>query len=423
MAAKLVIKDGNPVWLSASIIPSTDQVVSPNSSPQISAIHENSQNVFVYVKVENAGTVDLGLCSCSNVGPWAIPISFSGFLANASGNTSQTQSGVTFSATPLGDSLTGSGFSHPFGFPGSGRRAWAWSPDGRFFAYVASPNGPDWFLTIVTIQDVIRSDGSTVSKGQIIATANGIYAGPPDWTNDNFSWAGSKAVLAHGDYTGGTGLCRTLVCPESPIPNYYGELIPKTSGLDWAFLVSPCGGAVAFVPRILQASVGSRDLYIVSTANAKTIQLKMNNAPTSVSIVGANPSINTTQHAANGVQVNTGSGSLVSIDDPECTLVGGNVVVRVDRVKASTLPTANLGVLPVGVAYLGSLLASHSQWVQVKNSYDWNNQSENHWCLLAQAYTEDNTTIPRPWDGQAQNIPPFPLSNDNCAQRNIEILS
>lgn len=94
-------------------------------------------------------------------------------------------------------------------------------------------------------------------------------------------------------------------------------------------------------------------------------------------------------------------------------------MVRVDRVKSTTLPSANLGVLPVGTAVLGKLQVGKNIWVQVPNQNGWANQSEKHWCLLAQAYTVDGATVPRPWDGQATN--PFPIANENCAQRNIEI--
>jgi hypothetical protein len=88
------------------------------------------------------------------------------------------------------------------------------------------------------------------------------------------------------------------------------------------------------------------------------------------------------------------------------------------------LPTANLGVLPVGTAALGVLRQGQSAWVQVPNTNasGWANQSERHWCLLAQAYTADGTTIPRSWNGQASNPPPFPVTLQNSAQRNIEIL-
>ena len=425
MPAKLRIQDGNPVWLSTSIIPSKDTVVSPNSSPSLATIQVNSNNVFVYVKVENTGTVDLGACPCTNLGALAQPSFFQGFVANTNASTTQTQAGVTFTVSTFGDSISGSGINYSFGFPGSGRRAWAWSPDNRFFAYVSSPNGPDWSLTIVALQDITRSNGSIVSKNQVALSTSGIFAGSSAaqyWTNANFGWGGSKAVIASGAYAGGPGFIVSLACPEASNPNVWGNLFPSFPGqIDWTFLVSPCGSAVVLAPKRLTSTAPPQSFLLISTATATQIQFRKNNAPQSISSTGANVLITTTAHAANGVTVNTGNGTTVTVDDPDCTLVGGGIVVRVDRVKASTLPSANLGVVSVGTAVLGRLDVGQNRWVQVPNQNGWANQSEKHWCLLAQAYTSDSTTVPRSWDGQATNAPAFPIANENCAQRNIEI--
>lgn len=425
MAAGLRIQDGNPIWLSQSIIPSKDTVVSPSSSPSLATVQVNSTGVFTYVKVENTGTVDLGTCSCP-VGAWPVASLFSGFLANPNASTTDSRAGFTFTAGTFGDSISGTGVNFSFGLSASGRRAWAWSPDNRFFAYVGSPNGPDWFLTIVALQTVTRSNGTVVNKGQAaVSGASGLFAGPPFWTNANFGWAGVKAVIAAGAYAGGSGIVRSVACPEAPPNNVYGDLIPDFPGqVGWTHLSSPCGSVVALVPRILNSSAGTRDVQLISTATATVISFRKNNAPTSVSIVGPNPSIVTNQHAANGVRVNTGSGAFVDVDDPDCTAVGGGVAVTVDRVKASTLPSANLGVLPVGSGVVGLLRVGQSAWVQVPNTNPsgWANQAEKHWCLLAQAYTSDGTTIPKPWNGQAGAPPPFPVALNHCAQRNIEIM-
>jgi hypothetical protein len=425
MTAKLRIQDGNPVWLSGSIVPSKDLAVSPNSSPNLATIHVNSTDVFVYVKVENTGTVDLGTCTCTATGAWAAPQFFAGFLGNTTATTTQTQGGVTFSASSINDTLSGSGINVQFGSVASGRRAWAWSPDGRYFAYVASPNGPDWSLTIVALQSITRSNGTTVAKGQTAASGNGIFAGTNAaqwWNNANFGWAGSHSVFSAGAYAGGPGLSLSLICPEAPSPGTWGDLLPSFPGqVDWAFLVSPCGTMVAFAPKRLTTTAPPQDFFQISTETAAQTPFRKNNAATSVSSTGANVSLTTTAHAANGVTINTGNGTTVTVDDPDCTAVGGSITVRVDRVKASTLPTANLGVLPVGTATLGVLKVGKSAWVQVPNQNGWANQSEPHWCLLAQAYTADGTTVPRAWDGQAASPPPFPLALDNCAQRNVQI--
>ena len=423
MVAKLLIKDGNPAWLSTSVVPSKDLVVSPSSSPTLAAVHVTSTNVFVYVKVENTGNVDLGACSCTALGAWALPVFFAGFGGSTSFSTTVTQAGVTFKASASGDSLNGPGISQFFGISASGRRAWAWSPDNSFFAYVGSPNGNDWFLTIVALQNVTRSNGATVAKGQIAASGNGVFAGPPNWTAQNFGWAGSRAVIASGAYAAGPGIARSLTCPLAPPGASWGELAPSFPGqVDWAHLVSPCGAFVAFAPKRLTGSAPPQNFFLVSTATAQVVSFRKNNANTSVASTGASPSISTQAHSANGVKINTGNGSIVDVDDPECTFVGAGIVVRVDRVKASTLPSANLGVVAVGTATLGQLAAGKSAWVQVPNVNGWDNQSEAHWCLLGQTHTTDGTTIPRAWNGQLPMPPPFPLSSDLCAQRNIEIL-
>jgi hypothetical protein len=431
MPAALRIQDGTPVWASQAIVPSRDTVLSPGSSPAVAAIQVSSTDVFVYVRVENTGTVDLGVCTCSPVpAAWTPVVLFQGFHASPTQQTSQTQGGVTFTARPStdasGDTLSGGGINFSFGVVSGNRRAWAWSADGRFFAHAASAftAGSDWDLTVVALQDVTRSNGTVVRKGQAaVSGSSGLFAGA--WNNGQFGWALSKAVVVAGAAAGTSGITRSVACPEAPGGATFGDLIPSFPGqVDWIHLVSPCGAVVAFVPKLLNATAPQQGIELVSTATAQRVQFRRNNAPTSVTIVGANPLITTTQHGANGVTINTGSGATTTVDDPDCTLVGGGVKVTVDRVKASTLPSANLGVAAVGTASLGVLRQGQSAWVQVPNTNasGWAHQSERHWCLLAQAYTADGTTIPRPWNGQAASPPAFPLSLQNCAQRNIEIL-
>jgi hypothetical protein len=419
MAATLLIQDGNPVWLSPSIVPSKDTVIPTSLPPTLATVHVSSNDVYVYVKVENNGTVGFGGCSCSALGAWNPPPFFSGFFASKTLTKTDMNFGVTFTAGPSGDSLSGA-VSKFIGISASGIRAWAWSPDGRYFAYVGSPNGPDWFLTIYALQDITRPNGTTVAKGQVAAQANGLYAG--NFGPTTFGWAGSKAVVSAGKGAGGTGIARSVTCPEAPAGATWGETVPDFPGqLDWSHLVSPCASVVAIVPKILLAAIGSRNAYLVSTATAALTPFKKNNVSTTVTITGANPSISTTAHAANGVSVVTGSGT-ITVDDPDCTAITTGVTVHVDRVKASTLPSANLGVVSVGTAVAGPLPVGGSRWAQVPPPIGWANQTETHWCLLAQAYTSDNTTIPVAWNGQAAAPPPFPLGSSNCAQRNIDIV-
>jgi hypothetical protein len=426
MPPTLRITDGNPIWLSQSIIPSKDMVVSPGSSPTVAAISVSSQDVFVYVKVDNTGNVDLGQCSCTAVvpAPWSVPVFFGGFAASPpTAQTTQQNAGTTFTRTAYGDSISGTGFNHSFGLA-AGQCSWAWSPDGRFFAHVVSSSlgGTDWYMSVVALQDVTRPNGTTINKGQQAAQSNGVFAG--GWTNGSFfGWARSKAVVVSGASPGG-GTSLTVTCPLSPGGNSYGNLIPATPGqVDWVNLASPCGSVVAITPRVLVAG-NQRDITPVWTETALAKPFNKNNVPSSgVTITGPNPSITTVQHAANGVQIVTGSGT-VTVDDPDCTNVaGGGVVAWVDRVKASTLPSANLGVLSVGSAAASMIKQGQSLWVQVPNTNPagWSNQGAPHWCLLAQAYTSDGTTIPKPWNGQATSPPAFPIALINCAQRNVMI--
>lgn len=419
MAANLLIQDGTPVWLSPSIIPSKDTVIPTTTPPTLATIKVSSTDVFVYVKVENNGTVDLGTCSCTTLGPWSASPFFSGFFASKTGTSpADTKFGVTFVAGPMGDSLSGA-VNKYLGISASGLRAWAFSPDGRYFAWVTSPSGPDWYLVIIALQDITRSDGTIVTKGNIVAQTNGVYA--TNFGPTTFGWAGSKAVVASGKGAGGTGIARSVTCPEATGGATWGEFVPDFPGmLDWAYLVSPCAAVVAIVPKILNAAVGSRNAYLVSTSAAAIIPFKKLNVMATVTITGAAPSINTTAHTANGVSIVTGSGT-VTVDDPECTGVITGITVHVDRVKASTLPTANLGVVSVGSASSGPLLVGATRWVQVPSPSGWANQSETHWCLLAQGYTNNKTTIPVAWNGQATMPVAFPTAKDNCAQRNVDI--
>jgi hypothetical protein len=142
MAAGPRIAHGNPIWLSPSIIPSKDTVVSPMSSPTLAVVKVTSQDVFIYVKVDNISTVGFRPCSCTATGAWTNPTIFSGFLGNPLATSSASRFGTTFTASPSGDSLSGA-VNFLFTSAASARRVWDWSPDGRFFAYVASPNGND----------------------------------------------------------------------------------------------------------------------------------------------------------------------------------------------------------------------------------------------------------------------------------------
>src|SRR5947208_2834197 len=106
MSVILRTKDGSPAWVSSSIVPSRDKVVSSASGPHLATVQVNSADVFVYVNVENPGTVDLGLCPCSAQLPaaWARAPAFSGFLDSTTQSPTDTRGAFVFHASPGGDS-------------------------------------------------------------------------------------------------------------------------------------------------------------------------------------------------------------------------------------------------------------------------------------------------------------------------------
>lgn len=268
---------------------------------------------------------------CDETGAWSTPVLFQQFLAADPATAKQypAQFGVAFTASTSGDSLSGAGINLQFGSSGSKRRAWAWSPDGRFFAYVSSANGPDWNLTIVALQEVRRSDCSIVAKGKVAATASGIFAAGQSplqsWNNSQFGWAGSKAVSASGAYSGGSGIIRSLICPEAAGSNrVWSELVPDRAGqIDWLALVSPCELAVAFAPKKLNPSAPALEFLLVSTASAQQAHFRKNNASQNVTTTGLNPSITTNSHAKNGVRIDRGDGTTIEVDDPDSLFRAG----------------------------------------------------------------------------------------------------
>jgi hypothetical protein len=454
MTARVIIQDGNPIWLSPSIIPSRDLSATTAVGPTFAAPTVNSNDIFVYVKAENAGTVDLGVCACSNLGRWVDAVPFAGTLGSTTG-AAQSPSGlqsIQLDAT-LGDKLIIGPSSFPLGvapIPAPHHRAWDWSPDGRFLAYAVSAGqiqgtgagaNSDWKLSVFALQPFTRADGTTVAPGGAIVSTQSGMVWP--WTRTNFRWVGSSAVLASGPGDPEKPPLPTttmppppplewhLLCPSAPAmanvwflisPNPY---FPVGSGGDidkWLYLVSPCESVIAFAPNL--SAQARANFVVVSLAQARLTSFTQNNVPITVMARPVYPTITTNQHTANGVVIDIGDGitaHFMTVDDPDCTAVPSAVQVAVDRVKASTLPSGNLGVLAVGQASAGPLQMGAFKWVQVPNLNGWANQGEEHWCFLAQAFTSDNTTIPRPWNGQAASPPAFPIADDNCAQRNIMI--
>jgi hypothetical protein len=457
MVAIVEIQHGNPIWLSPSIVPSTDLVVTTAMPPNFVAPNVNSNDIFVYVKVDNpAGSVDLGVCTCTQTGKWANAVAFD---AVALGGAYGGPNPFTTAATPAGfqiefdrvngDKLLQGGSTFavlntvPMPPPTvPPRRAYAFSPDGRFLVYVVSINltaagaASPWLLSIFALQPFSRADGTTVAPGSVIVSKQSSTSW--NWTGSNFLWVGSSAVLASGPDDNqkpapNSQLEWNLLCPSAPAASSVWSFlspwptiptnaagIPQGALDRWFYLVGPCESVIAFAPNV--TSQATCDFVLVSLSTALTISFTQNNAPITVTAHDVFPSITTTTHTANGVSIDRGNHDFLSVDDPECTAVAQTVQVAVDRVKASTLPTANLGVVAVGQASAGPLPVGTFKWVQVPNLNGWANQGEEHWCLLAQAFTLDGTTIPRPWNGQMMGGPPqFPITDVNCAQRNIMI--
>jgi hypothetical protein len=462
MAAIVEIQDGNPVWLSSSIVPSRDLVATTAMPPSFAAPTVNATDIFVYVKVDNpAGSVDLGVCTCTQTGRWADAVAF--------GDANKTAFGGLYSSGNVYTAAGPSGFSIRFdtmngdklllgtsSFPLNTvtpspalQRAWAFSSDGRFLAYVVSinqtaPGAPSaWLLKVFALKAFARADGTAVALGNAIVSKQS--STPWTWTANNFRWVGSSAVLASGpgDAVKPTGppagnwqMEWNLLCPSAPAASNVWSVsspaptiqidpntgMPKGALDSWLYLVSPCESVIAFAPNL--SATATCDFVLVSLPTAQQISFRQNNVPAVVTARAVHPVITTIQHTANSVLIDKGDGiqgNFVTVDDPDCTAVAQTLQVAVDRVKASTLPSANLGVVAVGQASAGPLPIGTSKWVQVPNGMGWANQGEEHWCLLAQAFTLDGTTIPRPWNGQAPSPPPFPLADDNCAQRNIMI--
>jgi hypothetical protein len=451
MSAKLKIQDGNPIWMSPSIIPSTNgfQSTQTRPNPTLLPITENSRNISVYVKVENNGTEDFGTCTCGASGNWLDIDVFSGYTDNyRNARGTETHAGRGGSTYTIdresinGDFLTIGGIDYNLGPNASKRWAWAWSSDGNLFAYVYSPtayfpgnssaNPRDWNLVIIALNPFRKPNGTTVARGSEVCRHSGVLNAPNvsrGWNASNFGWAKSKAVIVSG--VSNDMVQRDVVSPYAPINT---ESIPytPTPSIEWQNLVSPCGSMVAFMPRKKNQSASNTNFEFVSTITGQKAALRFNNANIGdPHCTGDNPGISTLHSGAGGLEVKSGNkiGTLRATqiitlaDDPDCTFIGGGITVRVDRVKASTLPSANLGVVGIGEATLGVLEKAKSAWVEVPKMVgnDWNNGGESHWCLLAQAYTSDGSIIQRPWDGQATIPVAFPVQQENCAQRNVEI--
>jgi hypothetical protein len=398
MTAEVSIDHGVPDWLSPSIIPSTQDPQSIATAPMLASVSVNSTDVYVYVKVENTGDQDLGVCTCTSTLAWngVIPFGFSDFSpnVNTSVNPNDSSQSITLDATN-DDVLLIGGNSYPLNggaIPNPHHRAWGWSADGRFLGYVrtltasSTAASSDWKLSIFALQTFTDSEGTVFSPGdEIVSQSGAIWT----WNNNFFRWAGSNAVLALGpndpdhplQLNGADILEWYALCPSAPANSKVWHMFAPhkntTMGTlsSWSYVFSPCESFVAFMGHM--AAQGQANIVLLSAEQGTTAQFTSNNAHINPPATnGPSPSISTMTHTANGVTIKLGDGmatSTIQVDDPECTALPDTVQVVVDRVKGSTLLTANLGVVSVGQASAGPLLVAESKWVQVPN------QNANGW--------------------------------------------
>ena len=437
----VTLEPGNPIWASKAIKPSRQSLVQTGMEPPWVDPIENAagtERVDVYVRVDN----DAVPVACP-VGPWAVPLPFAGHL-NANDPAYGPTGGATvvvnngawrFTMGTGSDVLTKPNSNvSPQIMPvaTSGRKVWGWSPDGHWFAFAYSPPGASgrrWHLVVCALDDAVRLDGTLATPGTIVyqlpssgPTASLGYNEPnASWVFDEttFGWVGSSGIFTAGTAASGTDLSRYLVNFRMSAPVYVLDQVP--TGQQWRYRASPCGAQVALLQEV--PSGPAARITWLSTSDANSVRPKQMGTSTDIDTTGPAPGVTTIAHTANGVQVDRGSGGApVVIDDPDDTEKFDAMTVHVDRVKASTLPTANLGIVLVGAAIAGELGANQSRWVQVPNRVGWAKDTEAHWCLLAQVYDEP-ALVHRVWDGQVLTPPPFPATTSNrCAQRNIQIL-
>lgn len=439
MVASIKIEHGSPLWLSPSIIPSKDLSATTAAGPLWATPSQGSTDVFVYVKVENVGAEDVGT-TCP-IGQWATPTSPLTGFTTAGVDADDPQHGYTFHARSAGDRIER---DTPFvaggplpgvslATPATGRRVWGFSPDGHFFAYAYGPTAGDtqaWRLRIVALDGAIRANGAPIAPLTVLdypdASAIPIRYDHV-FVKADFNWIGSEGLFSAG-----------TVPVLGPVAEHINRVVacfkaaPAAAAVEtqhiggqWRYHASPCGSQIAFM-EVSPAS--ATEIVWVSTLRGATTQSRQLNIAHAVSTDGPNPIITTVTRTSRGVSVDTGSAGIDWIDDPDGTAARGGLEVRVDRVKASTLPDAHLGVLPVGAAAAGPLTGGSVSsptwsWVQVPNKVGWDRELESHWCLLAQAYSPSHG-IPVAWNPLEELNPTqaFPAQTQpNCAQRNIDI--
>lgn len=437
MTVVLCIPDGPNVWDSPSIVASSNRPTSTADTPGPTNIYSTSDNVDVYVNVENNGTDDVGCPVGAWANPLASPFVFTQRLASG-GSRTDPHNGWTFSATPGLDSLDKSGVgSFSFPNPTSGRKCWGWSPDSRFFGFVSEPlpgtgeslDGRRWRLQVVALDGATKFDGTqaTIAVPDIVidfiaSGSDRMFAIP--FEVSFFGWIGSSGLLVSGLNGDSSQLVRFIACFRMTTPGVAHDSAAPAS--QWDYRASPCGSQVAFLEHF--SAAGNNEISWHPTTALSPAQPRVNGTAVTLPFetTGGSPTIETLAHSRLGVNLFTGSGLPAKIDDPDDTESFTSTMVHVDRVNVSTLATANQFIKEIGTAAASTIPHSQSRWVEVPNLFSWDrtNQAgvaEQHWCLLAQTY-DDRNGLPKIWNGQAASPTVFPAqTEDRCSQRNVDI--
>ena len=417
------IKDGVPnLWDSDSIRPSTDTVLSPTGPAPVLKFKYNASGIYVYVKVESNTAAAIG---CPT-GLWKPPAPMNGFLNTAAGTAFNTSNNGqwTFTAGSGGDFLQNTvvpAHKKSLGLPNSFCRAWGWSPDQKFFAYAFGPttgNAKAWRVAVFALDDAMRADGT-----RIVPTTND-YLGfslyiptvtfSAAFSEKNFGWVGSSGFFGTGLDTAGNDFRVVLslrTAAMTPVED------SGAVGSGWLHVASPCGGQLACLPKVPLGGTPIGAKWISTVEPPGVVFAHILGASVTVKTDGMNPSVTTDAHTAKGVTFNPGSGGPTKIDDPDDTEKLGGLTVKVDRIQASTW-LLNQYVQPVGLSVAPELTAvGQTAWVQIPPPANWSNNSDDHWCIVAQAYDPAHG-VPRLWPDTG---PVFPTDKDRCAQRNVTI--
>ncbi|HZQ29129.1 MAG TPA: hypothetical protein VFA94_15635 [Acidimicrobiales bacterium] len=419
MPGSIKVQPGPPnqPWLSPSIrLRSQKESDLRNIGTHVEPL--NGHAYYTYVRVDNTGNEPFGRCRCPATGAWSKVPYFVDQNPPTNGPGGQrlvVQGGQATLQDSTGVAVAN--FS-----PSLVNDFWAWSPDGRLFAYVRRDyTTRDWSIEVVTTATYVRTDGRTVARGRTVHQAGPLVSTSPQATaGANFGWtpASTCLVVAHPPVPGQSANVKyiDLACPSVGMSTtsdqcraFNAQILtsPQTTGVD--ILFSPCGGLAALVPT----PTGYLQLVdLITTAADQPI--RQDNRPVSVTVNAAGRTIATSATGRRGITLT--NMSYPSIDNPEC-LLGGSVTVEARRVFASTTPGTS--PMPINLSpgassaaiwngeYLWVELPPHTFTRAVPGT------SPEHWCLLARADAAPVDAAP-PWTQ-------FSTTERHFAQRNIAI--